>query len=71
MVIKLPSIAALKGHVQIPNTLLAGYFRKIRADNLIFRFDRSNYALEDGVLWHYLTTCQKIKNPANAYLQGY
>ena len=49
MVIKLPSIASLKGHVQIPNTLLAGHVRKIRADILIFIFDRSNYALEGGV----------------------
>jgi hypothetical protein len=33
MVIKLPFIARLKGHVQIMNLLLGASFRKIRAED--------------------------------------
>jgi len=48
MVIKLPFIATLKGHVQILNPLLGAGFRKIRADRYENCFARSNYAPRFG-----------------------
>jgi hypothetical protein len=44
MVIKLPFIATLKGHVQILNLFLDKGFRKIRAGRFERSFARSNYA---------------------------
>ena len=48
MVIKLPLIATLKGHVQILNPLLDKGFRSIRAEEIDNNFFRPNYASEFG-----------------------
>jgi len=61
MVIKLPFIATLKGHVQILNPLLGKSFRKIRAEDFVNNFFRSNYAPGFEEVWCYLTMCQKNK----------
>lgn len=46
MVIKLPLIAALKGHVQTLNPFLDKGFRKIRAGRFLFLSARSNDELQ-------------------------
>jgi len=51
MVIKLPFIATLKGHVQILNPLLVGSFRKIRAEDFNDILFRSNSALRLEEVW--------------------
>jgi hypothetical protein len=61
MVIKLPFTATLKGHIQILNPLLVGDFRKIRAEDFIILFFRSNYAPRFGEIWCFLTIRQKQK----------
>jgi len=54
MVIKLPFIATLKGHVQIMNLLLGKGFKKIRAGSFWNCFARSNYAPGFGAFWCFL-----------------
>ena len=71
MVIKLPLIATLKGHVQILNPLLDKGFRSIRAGRIDFDFARSNYAPELGDFWCFLTRCKKQKTLQIQYLQGF
>jgi len=61
MVIKLPFIATLKGHVQILNPLLGQGFREIRAGRFENGFARSNYAPRFGEFWSFLTMLQKTK----------
>ena len=70
MVIKLPLIATLKGHVQILNLLLDKGFRKIRAGIFCERFARSNYAPGFEEFWCLLTTCQKQK-PCKSMFAGF
>ncbi len=71
MVIKLPLIATLKGHVQILNPLLDKGFRSIRAEKMDINFVRPNYAPELGDFWRFLTRCKKQKTPQIQYLQGF
>ena len=61
MVIKIPFIATLKGHIQILNLLLGESFRKIRADFFQIIFVRSNYAPGFEEVWCFLTMFQKNK----------
>ena len=70
MVIKLPFIATLKGHVQFLNPLLVGSFRKIRAEEFSYNFFRSNYAPEVEEFWCFLTMFKKSKSPANSIFAG-
>ena len=55
MVIKLPFIATLKGHVQILNPLLNKGFSSIRAGRMKFDFARSNLPPGFGEGWRFLT----------------
>jgi len=61
MVIKLPFIATLKGHVQILNPFLGKGFRKIRAGRSERSFARSNHAPGVEEFWCFLTMSQKQK----------